>query len=1543
MREFCYELEQGRYRHQLLNYKKTVEALAKWYIDSHARYEKMLQTELGINLMSEQLQEEVELGSFSDDLSYTFGAKLAYFSVSDTLVKLILSCFSYGCSQQFLNTYGISASDTLVPWLKDKSNELCLTEILAKVLRDESIDYSFDLAALLQDRHQRNSITHASARERCLSAIRVYNSIRAMLIFLNDAYANDLPVFSFSANHELESSTFLNFDALLAEPCNLNFEDSATILVAGSVHDIRTDYRQAVANLAWDLVIDYDGYSDCGGLLSAIKHNQLQKEILTYPVASGNQILSRGTTFWYRCGEYQMPSYIPNNNSIQISSYNYFHKGATRISGKNNSMTLNDMRINLRVILEKMLGKANRLDRKLNIVAAINDDQVFLQILEACESIGINEYFLTAIGVTSLDINIICRDRFAGDKEDMEQHFLYCPCPVDSFYKAVSDHKASIRSRIKVDTDFSVPGATGKVILSENDRANIAPYFDILYDGCEQTDKQSADKQEREFYRGNQASWHVIANHYAVPLKKDLDYNRILQKIRSTLGVTQQKPQQRLLFIRHKAGLGGSTLVRQIGWDLHRDYAILSARYYESNQVKPLIENLYDNILQKAPLVIIADDTLPSLRGLCDDVCRTDRRCILIVACREGNSILREYPEAQSEFFAVLQDRVIPELQTHFRSQSPLPQIELQKKDDEFERLVGTELRTPFIIGLYYMENEFNIEGYVKKAFVGCTERRYADIIACLALCDKYNSKTVPISFVKSALGLRQRENFLTLVPAAATLISQSSIDSDIPTYHFTHSLLGLRYLDLYCKNYYFDDERSMIYDSAVKMIDFTAEMIQKKSLQAYHLDILIGILIQNQKESGPDNLSLSALLQDIGMKERQRQLLQHLADAFKDRADQIQRETPRQEYHRLERVDRLVLRLTAHAYAHLGRMYSRLEKNPTAAEEHFDLAIRYMPDDDPNIYHMAGTSILDKLKQQWNNDVNLSKEDLERKYPVYELDIHTACERFDCACNYGSPDYGYPSKLDLLFSYLSFIYRAKQISDVEGLNRLSTPQQSFRLLFIETLEEAKSLEELDETARQRIQIYKNLFASNIIFGNYGKTVEYYQNRVDKLRTTPGSNIGEWEVSLRGLILARINMARSKMEDSQARKEKLQSVFYGLSKPQALLDNITELLDQPHSDLRYNEYMTRNTMYYYWMQLAKVVGCSVEVALIRAKQWLEMEETFHFSHNINLNPEPYYYLRSLYYLEAREGSRQALTEARNLDRKIDRLASDFRFDLHRGNIRLIRDILVDGKGMAQLFDVSFCRTEEEMFRAMAYAKVRPLELQGHLDTFLNRSNASITVYSPDCWNNMEVRLEIGHGVQNSLTERQQGHNVMFYAGFSINHVCAMANTLKDLTSKEIFDAPQKLRDLSYNLNLKPVNGKEETTLSLNKLKESVGKSFEVDSSQSVIARTSKNVQRSMPETVEQYVKTNIVVTPDVDVYPTLNQQIVMFAPDEPTSSKIAIGSFTYNGHVYKLQIVSPTKVDREKILRAFTAKTQLSAKIVSQPSRGVYTAKLIKK
>ena len=289
---------------------------------------------------------------------------------------------------------------------------------------------------------------------------------------------------------------------------------------------------------------------------------------------------------------------------------------------------------------------------------------------------------------------------------------------------------------------------------------------------------------------------------------------------------------------------------------------------------------------------------------------------------------------------------------------SRLAPVLIQQRNQDFDRVITSSMRTPFIIGLYYMEENFNIDDYVRKALDGCVKRDYADVIGCLAMCDEFYCKNFPVSLVSSWLGLTVRNEFLRLFPAASSIMVKERSDSGIDMYHFKHPLLSSKFLELYCRDYYngIENRSSAIYDLTYKLIDKVANM--GRNLREDSLNLVILLMIQN-KSGGEGEGSLSLLLDAIGMTVHQRALMLHLAEAFRPLADEIRNRKNLNPDIELTSLERLQLRLVSHAYAHLGKLYSQGERNFDKAEEMMGLAIDYMPDSDPLIYHMYGKSLL--------------------------------------------------------------------------------------------------------------------------------------------------------------------------------------------------------------------------------------------------------------------------------------------------------------------------------------------------------------------------------------------------------------------------------------------------------------------------------------------------------------------------------------------------------------------------------------------------------
>lgn len=1382
---FCNEIESNP--ELSARYHRHVDNIAEWYRNIYKKYAEKLEQEfkLGIKAICEDLKtqdirvEEIPemVQSFLNDLEGANNTKMPDFVMADALVKLILSKYSLGPGEndRFLTEHGIQANlyfkDGNRTWINCTAYADVMTELLAKVLRDEEPDCRIELQALNQNRAIRAKIVHAGQNELSLSlsVMRDYNIIRDLIHFLDPDI--DLPVFTFCE--------LFNYDKLRSEPCRFLFDDTTTILIADSVHDVRSDYLAAVANLPWNLVIDLDGYSDCGGLLSTVNHNRIQKEILTRKTADQlSELPSDGRTLWYRCGEYQSTNFIPNDK-FSIGAYTAFHKDLK--ANKQNSKNLN-----WKAIFRELIQRAKDRGCFINIAALTNNFTIVNQLIQAIvgnESDEFDDYFITWVGLDKADIQGAygLDDEGESSAEYIRQHFMHQPCPMYQFYQAFAEHSGSWRMQTSLNSEFTLPTANGSVVLSENDRNNIADDFCALYDHCEEADIEQSENLRKLFYSGNIASWNTIASDDIPRLRKDNEFEQMQQEIRTLLGQTQKDPDKRLYFIRHTAGMGGSTLARQLVWALHTSYAVLEVRNYVHSSFTKRIQHLYDHVLDKSPIILFADDTLPSFVSLCDEVRGLERRCILVSACRDESGVFQKYPKATCKYVSSLSDEAINKLQKRYRQISTLSSKDLDIKDKEFRTVLHGSMFTPFIIGLYYKEREFCIDRYVTKTFDGCGENRYKDVLAYLALCDCYQSKNLPVFLIKDILGFKGREDFLRSCPAAGSLITVEDQNTGKAYYHFVDRLLSKCYLEIYCERLYGskDNLPNVILQLSEKLIDHIAKASEKSFDTTSCLDTLIGIMIQNKKVDDGQH-PYSALMEDIGLPQNQRKLMKHLAETFQPLADDImtqRKNEPEYEQH-IDRKKQMIQRLVSHTYAHLGRMYSRDDRNYKKADEAFQKAIDYMPDEDPNIFHMAGSALLDQLKEVFSSSQEITPEQLDD----IRRDVQRAAEYFDYTTDYGSPDYGYPSKLELLYCYLRFLFQYDGVQSKDDLSKLKPKTCEVQAEFMNVLEEAKNYPDLEQDAHDKIQDYESRFRSNIIFGDFGRAVQYYQNELERIN--PETDTAGYKKALRNLIFAQITQARHKAGEAP--------FCCCLKNARKTLENIQELLSLPFDASKFSDYMTRTQMFHYWMMLAKHLEVSVDTGLDYANRWIEMEEKERYN---NRNPEPYYYKSTLLYLEIREGSSKAREELHELTKQISSDAEDKKFDRRRGDIEKIRDILIEGREMGQLLDITHLdvthrATEEERLKAVRDQNCEPITVSAHLEGCPGKNIADMEIYEPSCWKGEPARLNIGRHANHSITSAQIHHRIQFVMGFSTLRLTAVSCTAADIDASEVF-APFK--------------------------------------------------------------------------------------------------------------------------------------------------------
>lgn len=1332
-----------------LRYSESLSNAVAWFKSVYEQFSCKLQNEDGTG-PSEKYEVEYEIL-----------AKEKLLSTIEPLFRIALAKFSYGPSSEFFTEYGFIISSTDISfgnsWLDVNMQFAFLSEILAQVLKQNCTPYTFDLTVLSSDRDQRNKV-HKGTAVQCMALLRKYESIRAMLVFL-DPDNESLPQF--------QDDTRFDYDRFISPPCSFSFKETATVLIADSVHDVSEGDRSVIANLPWDLIVDLDGYSGSGGLLSSVAHNSIRKEWLLADKAFPISFMDRLQTMWCRCGEYLLPHYHPQN-FISIVGAQCFKDGITK----------NNFPKSVTHVLEKAFANVIRLQRFVNIVVLSDDNRIARCVISALRELEFEDYYMSWVGVARSTIEEELDDN--EGEAFRKEHFYHHACSIHAFFKAFHQYADNWESRSSIKIDYALPTGSGNFVsLSENTRNNLSPYFEILYkdwDSVDHPDSAFADP----FQKGGRATWKDIATGEAVPLDGEKE-TQIIAQIKSNTGrVQQDSPQKNLFFVVHKAGIGGTTFVKQIAWKLHKDMAVLEIKHYNDSKTFQELQNLYDNIIEKNPILLIAEDTLPNLASICDAFLATmkNRRCALLIACRENDGLSLNYPKSIKMPLLQLKPAAIDALKYKFAAISPLSRAEREEREANFDKEIVGDVRTPFLIGLYFLEKDFHIESYVRKVLDTPLPRMQMDMIALLALCDIYGSKYLPSAFVNKALGfnLRSRNSLIQSCPGAESLICRNTVDS-IEVYCFKHRLLSTQFFDLYVDRY---DSSISRYDLTKKLIEYAAKC-QGAPEQEFVIDTLLDILIRN-RDRGIDDMT--QLLLDIGMSTSQRSLILYLAEQFRPSADRIREEA---DFGLLKPDDAYavsILRVVSHAYAHLGRLFAKPPANYMQAAQYFELAENYMPYPDSYIYHMHGNVLYHQLYNKWKNNPDSTDFSSEISHSDDGELVEQAFRLFEKTSELGDVQFGIMGQLKLLFEYLRYIYRTNEIRTSEDMRKLTSKQISYLTKLIDVLGAAKQYDEFDTDAMQNISSMEKQLQTDVLMGDYGKTIEFYQNEYDKLKSS--NDTDRALDALQGLVSARIQKAKGSYT---AAGTKQKSLYQMISDPRTLFEQIDILLPTLYGKRDYHAYVKRTSLFRHWFQLAKLLNYPVNEAMIKADYWIDLEKDIRGKKN----PEPYYYKVALLYLEKLEGGESdgALQAIRDT---IARMDSAQQFDSRRGRSDKIRDLLVEGSGMGRLLNVSDCGPAAELAGRISEAKKLPAVLCGKVE-LVQYWGAELSIYAPPSLMKQKASSRIGRMSKNTLSEGQTNHKVKFLVGFTVNGLRAVEDSVKDQDTGEFFDIAQILSEM----------------------------------------------------------------------------------------------------------------------------------------------------
>jgi len=1367
MRDYCSRIQSGDKQSELKRYQKKLAKIEEWYQQQHQRYQHLLQSEMYKNMSDEILGwNDSEVLSI-DDYSDNFGAKLSLFCIADFLSKLILSCYSYGPERSMGMNF--DNNEYSKSWFAGKRDAVAITEVLQFVLQVHGEGERINLGILQEDRKGRNELTHGGELAVCMSAIRCYNILRDMLIFMDSNCISKLPKF------EYPNATACDMLAFFDHTNNLDFDNGTTILITGSLHDIQQDQKALLANMPWDIVIDFDGVSQFGGLRSAVAHERLRAQLLTPEVAQ-NLLLTKGITTWLSSGEFVIPTYndrseVPPLIRQKQPFFKQQHfKYYSYVAG----------------MLRDILAKVSESLNPVTIIYLYSNDRVACDMIGICEDL-LNSTSYSFTGVYYLPDEIIksierlAYRTYQYSGEDYSSRFKFFSSDLESFFSGLMSYQEQFSYRDREKSNTLLPSNDGLKEISVNEASNLNDYFEVLYNTCGNESPELVQDLLEQFFRGGMAPWCAFSSREIAELIRPADFDKYINRVRSQLGRIPDAKKDKVFYLEHTPGIGGSTLLRQIGWTLHEDYPVLLIKRYKKGTVNKLITNLYDQLLKG--VVVLADETFEHIDDLEQDIKNIPRACVLVASVRQRMSTR---VTAQKIPITRITDAGEEQLKKLFKKHSPLSSEEKAKKDAGFSAFIKQDqssMRCPFMIGLYYMERDFDgVSGYVDQITHTVSDVTELKAMAFICLCDLYGQVSLPAALVNKYLVISPRSNYLDTHPYVAGAFIKTT-HKDTTVYQSKHYLISQHLLDKCCMKLYNGGYQEHLAEIALDFIDFILRACNEKFAEIYQV-ILEKVFTSRISDSLDGQSDFARIIEEIQIPEARKQILFKLA---KGSADLAERSNPYE-------IPSLFM-MTAHFYGHLSRLCSKRGagiENYYDAVTHSDKAVAYMEQcgrNDPLVYHMHGDVRLNALKRKWEeyrNQPDLSPAAAD--YSNIEDEIESINTIFDKAAIAGSPDYALTSQMDMLISYLRFVFQEKKILNSSDLNRLSESQVKYRMDVEELLCQIDEVP-LGEITRSIFLRLENEYRSDIMMRDYGKAIEYYQNRLDELKKSPRL-VTDIMVARQGLINARLGKYRASSNNV--------SNYYSeiVDKDiEEILKLLEATMEQRFDANCYQDRQRRISAYSRWLQLSKFSHRTVEQGIQVALKWKLLEELGQRN-----DPQPYYYLYILYYLNVLDGSKANWDKAKSYQRLSYQKALDKGYSMNA-----IRDLLVEGTGMNRLLDI---RHVSNIAEELSKGKLRP-QVMGGFFKDIKAKKGLVEIRQPICWMDAIAKFRIGEN--NSLDTAQVTHKVEFCGGFSYEQITAVNSFVKDTDAGEKFSLLPRQAEDSQPKQLQVNSNREKTS------------------------------------------------------------------------------------------------------------------------------------
>jgi len=626
--------------------------------------------------------------------------------------------------------------------------------------------------------------------------------------------------------------------------------------------------------------------------------------------------------------------------------------------------------------------------------------------------------------------------------------------------------------------ELSETKTSGELTLAEF--AQLEEYFEVIHKGL--PSQEAGEGERREFLTGSdKISWYGV--------KKGFDVQR------KNFQKSFIKPLERIfengrgkITLLHDAGFGGTTVSRRIAWHFHEEYPTLILKKYRDVKVKELLTTLHQKtrktifVVLEVPKAITLDDVDNLYQSI------SQARPIVFLIVKRGK------PKSESDLVVIDWGNDVIELINAYKPyldeyDNDVIRNRKTKELDEIIHSKEASKKTPFYVGLLTFEEDFfAIKDYIQKFCIDIINKEaQKKALLYLSICNDYIDQGLPNSFFKKLFKAERGE--------VLQLDKYFSVDSGIVNALLSSSQEGAHKFWRIKHNFFAKEIKTQLLSGLSDnpeiwrqgltdiCYNFIWDSVQDGNTPEYIQDVLQKLFIGNRKDRiGTD---FTIIIHDIDSLDGKEKVFKALKDAYPE---------------------------NPHYCSHLARFYAYHNKNRELALRYADEAIQLSitaGNEDPLLYHIKGMCLRSNIYDTMEKHISskrLNQPIQSGNYlEVLNILIPQCLEQFQLSIELNkrsnkSDEYGFVAQIQLLIRAIDYGIILSGKSKVDFFKTNQEPFSEWLDIAESLLEEVKRIN-IDDDESGKIEDCVNDILK--FYENYEQILQNLRSQLDKGKNPP--------------------------------------------------------------------------------------------------------------------------------------------------------------------------------------------------------------------------------------------------------------------------------------------------------------------------------------------------------------------------------------------------------------------------------------------------------